>query len=180
MAGQSADVRAQPILYDSEIKLPAEVVESYPTRLPPLHCDVPTLVVGKINKPGTRLDYTLTGKLTREGAGVSVQVSEKMPQSDAENFFLVNMIEQWKGQKDRPALMQADRAWPTPFEHNQMARADLVAQAEWAMEKNKFAVAERLFRQALKADPTSERAKAGLQLADDLPPAGRRWKMSRK
>ena len=52
------DAVAQPILYDSEIKLPAEVAEAYPTKLPPLRADVPTLVVGKIAKPGARFDYT--------------------------------------------------------------------------------------------------------------------------
>jgi len=49
-----------------------------------------------------------------------------------------------------------------------MIAGDLVAQAEWAMEKNKFKVAQRLFEQAVKADPTSERAKSGLALVEDL------------
>ena len=45
------------------------------------------------------------------------------------------MIDQWKTQKDRPALLQADRALAYASENNQLARADLVAQAEWALEK---------------------------------------------
>ncbi|HEY7152403.1 MAG TPA: hypothetical protein VH575_00445, partial [Gemmataceae bacterium] len=40
--------------------------------------------------------------------------------------------------------------------------------AEWAVEKNKFDVAHRLFQKAIKADPTSARAKAGLKLIEDL------------
>jgi tetratricopeptide (TPR) repeat protein len=157
---------AQPVLYSSEIKMPAEVAEFYPTTLPPLRPDVPTLVVGKLAKPAERFDYTVTGKAADKD--FNVPVTERMPVAEPENFFLVNMVEQWKAAKDRPALLQADRALAYAFERNQMARADLVAQAEWAMEKNKFDIAERLFKQALKADPTSARAKAGLQLAEDL------------
>jgi hypothetical protein len=160
------DAVGKPVVYDSEIKLPAEVVDAYPTKLPPLRPDVPTLVVAKLNKPGERFAYTLAGKVA--GQDVNVQVSEKMPKADEQNFFLVNMADQWKASKDRPALLPADRALAFAFERNQMARADLVAQAEWAMEKHKFDVAERLYRQALKADPMSNRARAGLQLVEDL------------
>ncbi len=45
----------KPILYDSKIKLPAEVAEAFPTKLPPLRPDVPTLVVGKLGKTGATL-----------------------------------------------------------------------------------------------------------------------------
>ena len=160
---------AQPILYDSEIQLPAHVAEVLPAKLPPLRPDVPTLVVGKFAAPANdaaRFDYTLTGKVN--GAATRVPVSVQMPKPDDDNYFLVNMLDQWKTQKDRPALLQADRALAFAFENNQLARADLVAQAEWALEKKKLDAAERLYQQALKADPTSERAKAGLKLVEDL------------
>ena len=161
---------AQPILYDSEIKLPAKVAGVMPTKLPPLRPDVPTLVVGTFaGEPAndeTRFDYTLTGKVN--GEAVRVAGSEKMPKADEDNYFLVNLIDQWKTQKDRPALLQADRALAYASENNQLARADLVAQAEWALEKKKFDVAERLYKQALKADPTSRHAQAGLHLVEDL------------
>jgi tetratricopeptide (TPR) repeat protein len=155
-----------PVLYPESIKLPASVAEAFPTKLPPLRPDVPTLMVGKLDKPGASFDYSVTGKVA--GNEVTVRITEKVPQAEVENFFLVNMVAQWRGQKDRPALLQADRALAFAFERNQLARADLVAQAEWAMEKNKFDVAQRLFEQATKADPTSERAKAGLKLVEDL------------
>jgi tetratricopeptide (TPR) repeat protein len=165
-----SEALAQPILYDGEIKLPAKVVEVTPAKLPPLRPDVPTLVVGKFEgapaKDETRFDFVLTGKL--DGAETSVPVSLKMPNPDDDNYFLVNMLDQWKTQKDRPALLQADRALAYAFENNQLTRADLVAQADWALEKNKFDAAQRLFQQALKADPNSERAKAGLKLVDEL------------
>ncbi|HEY7158436.1 MAG TPA: vWA domain-containing protein, partial [Gemmataceae bacterium] len=184
------DAAAQPVLYDADIKLPAEVVERYPTKLPPLRPDVPTLLVGKFNKAGARyvakdptkdeksgrvvpgkpgepFTYSLTGKVAGKTLAVP-PVHEKSPRADEDNFFLVDMVEQWKAAKDRPALLQADRALAFAYERNQLARADLVAQAEWAVEKNKFDVAHRLFQQAIKADPTSARAKAGLKLVEDL------------
>jgi hypothetical protein len=161
---------AQPILYDGEIKLPARMVEVLPSKLPPLRPDVPALVVGKFagqtgkNEPA--LDYTLSGKV--RGEAVRVALTEKMPAADEDNFFLVNMMEQWKEQKDRPALLPADRALAYASENNQLARADLVAQAEWALEKKKLDAAQRLYERALKADPTSARAHAGLNLVRDL------------
>ncbi|MGH7227355.1 MAG: hypothetical protein ACRELF_29430, partial [Gemmataceae bacterium] len=160
---------AQPILYDGEIKLPASVVEVLPSKLPPLRPDVPALVVGRFAndaKEGARFAYTLTGKVN--GEEIRIDVSEKMPKPDEDNYFLVDMLDQWKARKDRPALLQADRALAYAFENNQLARADLVAQAEWALEKRKFETAQRLFQQAAKADPTSTRAKAGLRLVEDL------------
>ncbi len=161
------DAVSKPVLYNSAIKLPAEVAETFPTKLPPLRPDVPTLLVGKLSKANAQLDYSLTGK-SSAGAEVTVPVSEKVPQPVVENFFLVNMIEQWRGQKDRPALLPADRALSFAFERNQFARADLVAKGEMAMEQKKYDIASQMFQQALKADPTSERAKAGLQLVEDL------------
>ncbi|MHB1425055.1 MAG: hypothetical protein ACYC3I_17935 [Gemmataceae bacterium] len=161
---------AQPILYDGEIKLPAKVVDVLPTKLPPLRSDVPTLVVGKFDgepaKNETHFDYTLTGKL--DGVETRVEISEKMPKPDEDNYFLVNMLDQWKTRKDRPALIQADRSLAYAFENNQLTRADLIAQADWALEKKKFDAAQRLYQQALKADPTSEPAKAGLKMVEDL------------
>lgn len=162
---------SQPVLYGAEIHLPAQVAEVMPAKLPPLRPDVPTLVVGQFAAAPAgedkRFTYTLTGKVNgTESRRVSVGV--KMPKPDDDNYFLVNMFEQWKTQKDRPALLQADRALDYAFETNQLARADLIAQAEWAMEEQKFEAAERLYQQALKADPTSERAKGGLKLVEDL------------
>jgi hypothetical protein len=160
----------QPVLYDCEIQLPAKVAEVLPTKLPPLRPDVPTLVVGKFAavpaKDEVRFDYTLTGKVN--GEETRVAVSEKMSQPDDDNYFLANMLDQWRTQKDRPALLQADRALDFAFQTNQLVRADLVIQAEWALEKKEVDAAARLYQRALQADPTSARAKAGLKLVEDL------------
>src|SRR5262249_59976638 len=50
---------AEPILYPSEFKLPATVLESMPTRLPPLPRDSPTLVVGTLKAPAHTLSFKL-------------------------------------------------------------------------------------------------------------------------
>lgn len=159
----------QPVLFDCEIQLPAKVVEAMPAKLPPLRPDVPALVVGKISETPAkdeRFEYTLTGKVN--GEDVRVTASLKMPAPDDDNYFLVNMLDQWRTQKDRPALLQADRALDFAFETNQLARVDLVAQAEWALEKKEIDAAARLYQRALQADPTSAQARAGMQLVEDL------------
>jgi hypothetical protein len=169
-AAKLFEALAQPVLYDGEIQLPAQVAEVLPTKLPPLRPDVPTLVVGRFAdapaKEETRFDYTLTGKVN--GAPTRIAISEKMPQPDDDNYFLINMLDQWRAQKDRPALLQADRALDFAFQSNQLARADLVIQAEWALEKKEIDAAARLYQRALEADPTSARARAGLKLVEDL------------
>ncbi len=169
-SAQLLETIAQPILYDCEIKLPARIAEILPSKLPPLRPDVPALVLAQFkgepanNEPP--LDYTLTGKV--RGEEVRLNRALKMPSADDDNFFLVNMLDQWKERKDRPALLQADRALAYAYENNQLARADLIAQAEWALEKKKFDAAQRLYERALQADPISVRALAGLQLVRDL------------
>src|SRR5262249_36078812 len=158
------DFRA-PVLYPHTLKLPGEVVEAFPTRLPPLRSDVPTLVVGKI-KPAKELSYVVAG--TVDGKETRLNVTEKMPPPETEHFFLVNMVNQWRAQKDRPALMQADRALAYAAEQVQFARADLVAKAELALDQDNVDAAVRLYHQALQVEPGAVDAKAGLSLAEKL------------
>ena len=54
---------AQPVLYVDSFKLPAEVVEFYPTKLPPLRGDAPTLVVGRLSAPTAKFDVSIAGKV---------------------------------------------------------------------------------------------------------------------
>jgi tetratricopeptide (TPR) repeat protein len=156
---------AAPVLYPTEFKLPQGVTEAFPTRLPPLRSDAPTLLVGKLN-PGAPFEMTVSGKVA--GREVRVPLSAKVPQAGPENFFLVNMVGQWREQKDRPALMQADRALAFAFEHDQLARAELLTKAEWALEKDKLDDAVKLFQQALELDPDAGEAKNGLNLVQQL------------
>ena len=134
--------------------------------MPPLRRDAPTLVVGKLNQAAARFDYSVAGSLA--GQEVALKLGHAMPAADVDNFFLVNIVKQWRDRKDRPALMQADRALVHAFEQNQLARADLLAKAEWAIDENKLDAAWKLFKQAELLDPHSKEAKVGMGLVQDL------------
>jgi tetratricopeptide (TPR) repeat protein len=156
---------AEPVFYPDTFKLPACVLEHFPTQLPPLRRDTPTLVVGKL-EPGKEIAYSLAGQVA--GKELTVKRTEKVPEARPEHFFLVNVVGQWQSQKDRPALIQADRALAFAYEKNQLARADLLAKAGWALEDTHFDEARRLFQQTLDLDPQSAEAKGGKVLVEDL------------
>ena len=150
---------AVPILYPFGAKFSADVVEVFPTVLPPLRGNskdadgkvltAPTLVVGRI-KAGRAggvnppiLGCTLTG--VAAGNEVRLEFSAKLSSSEADNFFLAGMVQQWRDAKDRPALLRGDRTLSVAYEQNVLAREELIAQAEWALEKNELDVAKLLY-----------------------------------
>ena len=154
-----------PVLYSATLQLPKEVSEVYPSKLPPLRSDTPTLVVGKI-EAGKTLEYKLEGK--QLGKEVSLSVSEAIPVSEPENYFLLQVVQQWKNVKDTPALIQADRALAFAAEQNQVAVSDLKDKAQWALREDKFDAASRLFNQALELDPQDGEAKNGSKMVQKL------------
>jgi tetratricopeptide (TPR) repeat protein len=156
---------AVPVVYPTEMTLSAGVSEALPTRLPPLRPDVPTLVVGRLDK-ADRIDLAVAGKVGDRD--VRFTVSHKVPQPEAENFFLAGMVDQWRQDKERPALMAADRALAYAYDTNQMARADLLAKADWALQKDRLDAALRLFQQALELDPNAVEAKNGIRVTEGL------------
>lgn len=156
---------AVPVIYPRAFRLPAEVVEAFPTKLPPLRSDAPTLVVGKM-QPAKVFAYEVEG--IAAGREVHLKLSDPVPESEADNFFLVSMVEQWKNAKDQPALMRADRALAYAHERNQLARADLLAQAQWAITEDKLEAAANLFKQARQLDPQDVEAEAGLKIVEKL------------
>src|SRR5260370_10130322 len=103
--------------------------------------------------------------------------SEAVAVAEPDNFFLVGMVQQWKNAKDQPALTRADRALAYAFEQSQLARADLLAGAEWALgealgrknlAQDKLDAANNLFEKAQKLDPNDLEADAGLKLVQKL------------
>ena len=154
-----------PVLYSVALQLPKEVSEVYPSKLPPLRSDAPTLVVGKL-EAGKTLEYKLEGK--QLGKEVSLSVSEAVPVSEPENYFLLQVVQQWKNVKDTPALIQADRALAFAAEQNQVAVSDLKDKAQWALREDKFDAASRLFNQALEIDPQDGEAKNGSKMVQKL------------
>jgi hypothetical protein len=155
-----------PILYPQKWQLPETVTEMMPTKLPPLRRDVATLVLCKLAKGAAKFDWSVTG--TVAGKAVTAKANLDLPAPDVENFFLASMYKQWRERKDRPAMMQADRALAFAADQNQMARADLLAKAAWALDQNKFDPAWRLFKEAEALDPNCKEAKAGLDLVQKL------------
>jgi hypothetical protein len=156
---------AAPVLYPQSAQFGPEVADAIPTMLPPLRGDAPTLVVGHL-KAGQTIHYAVQGTVV--GRNVQIQGSEPIPEPEADNFFLVSMVEQWKNSKDQPALNRADRTLAYAYQQSQLARTGLLDQAEWAMGQNQLEAAQRLFEQVKKLDPQDVEANAGLKLVDQL------------
>ncbi len=164
--GELRKAVAAPVLYPTRLAFEGDaVVESVPTRLPPLRPDVPTLVIGKL-KPAATLAYALEGSIA--GTRVRVEAAEAVKEPEIDNFFLVGMFQQWRNAKDQPALMQADRALAFAQEANQMARAELLAEAEQALAKDRLDAAARLFKQVTDLDPNDVEARGGLQVVEKI------------
>jgi hypothetical protein len=154
-----------PILYPTSFKVLGDVAESLPTQPPPLRSDSPTLVVGRM-KAGATVGYSVTG--TVAGKQEKREKVETLPETEVENFFLVGMVRQWRNAKDAPALIRADRALAYAMEVNHLAREELKTQAEMAMGKDKWDVAEKMFQEVQKLDPNDQEAKAGQDIARRL------------
>jgi hypothetical protein len=154
------------VLYPESFEMSPDVVaEVLPTKLPPLRSDSPTLVAGKL-KGGTELSYSVRG--TVAGKQVNINVKEKIPAHEADNFFLVSLVSQWRNAKDQPALIRADRAQAHAYETNQLAKKELIAQGELALMDKKMDHAERLFQDALQLDGSDAEAKAGLTIVERI------------
>ena len=149
---------AEPILYPEDFRLSAGVKDVLPTRMPPLRRDAATLVVGKLDKGTAKIGYTLTG--TVFGNEVKDADELKVPATDDENFFLTSVHGQWKAARDRPALLQADRALAFAYKQNQLAVEDLVAKAEMALEHNKLDASQAAVRAGQHARPALRRRPA--------------------
>jgi hypothetical protein len=154
------------ILYPDKFDMSPDVVaEVFPTKLPPVRSDVPTLVAGRL-KGGAELSYTVRG--TVAGKPAVVTATEKLPAPEADNFFLVSMVTQWRNAKDQPALIQASRALAHSYEQNMLALRELSAQAQLALQDRKYDQAKTLFEHGLQLNPTDPEAKAGIGIVEKL------------
>lgn len=158
---------AAPVLYTKKFQTPVEVTECYPTKLPPLRTDSPTLVVGKL-RPGANFVYTVDGELN--GKHTSLRLSEPLPAPEIDNFFLIGMVEQWKvaDRKEAPSPFRADRALAMSFERGRLQRDEFNAQGAWAVEEGKLDVAVQMFGQARKIDPNDQDADAGMKIVEKM------------
>ena len=159
---------AAPILYPSAIRFGDEVVEHYPTKLPPLRSDVPTLVVGRAKHMPANLECTIEG--TCAGKAVTVKVSEPSTPPQLDNYFLVSVLDQWQqaDAREMPALIRADRALVLAYEQTRLARDDYLMQAHWAISQDNIDAAENLFKAVRRIDPNDVEAATGLEVIAKL------------
>ncbi len=152
-----------PVYYPTAIKLGDGVLEAFPSRLPPLRSDTPTLVVGRLS-PGTKaVSLQFEGQVA--GLARALTHTQEIPGFDVENFFLTQMLRDWRGNPDRPALIQADRALVLASTQSHLDREECLARANWALSTGKAETAVRLYDQASRIDPTNMEARRGFDLA---------------
>jgi hypothetical protein len=161
------DAFAGTILYAPKLQVPAEVIEAFPTKLPPLRSDAATLVVGKM-KPASAFAYTVTGVVAGVEGQTLVAVNEPMRAADLDNYFLVSMVQQWRKAADRPALVRADRTLAIAYENTRLRHKDLLLTAQMALEKNDLEAATRLYQDVRTISPDDNEAESGIKVIDKL------------
>ena len=149
-----------PILRPEAVTYGGEVAEAFPSRLPPLRSDRATLVLGTLTTDAPAVTATVVGRVGERK--VTVDLAERLPASEADNFFLYAMHDQWKtaADTDAPALLTADRSLAMASEQYRLFRDEFVAQGVWAIKADKLDHAEKLFQAAAKVDPESSVATA--------------------
>ncbi len=157
---------AAPVLYPDKkgFKL-SEEAQFYPTEMPPLRSDSPTLVVGRF-KPGKSLTYSVQGSVS--GQPVTVTHEEPVPEAELDNFFLISLVDQWKNAENQPALMRADRALASAFQQIRLQQHELLLSAEVAIQQNQLDAAGQLFDKAQQLAPHNREADAGRKLVANL------------
>jgi tetratricopeptide (TPR) repeat protein len=157
-----------PVLRPERVTFGPEGVEVYPTRLPPLRADRPTLLVGKLKTPAQNLFARVEGRAN--GSKVTVNLTEQLPAPEVGNYFVHAMVDQWRSApaKDAPAVLPADRTLAMASEQFRMFRDEFTVQAVWAINADKLDHAEKMFQAAAKIDPTSAEVKAGMRVLSRL------------
>ena len=159
-----------PVLVPSKFHLDTEVAEMYPSRLPPLRSDSPTLVVGKFaaNSSPAKLAGAIEGRVGDVESKIAF--SEAVPQAGVENFFLTTIVRQWgeSNLKDAPALLRADRTLALAYEQGRLTREEYLTQAQWALGANQLQTAKDLSRAAKNLDPDNSEVKALNKVIDKL------------
>ncbi len=150
-----------PVLVPTKFNLASEAAEIYPTRLPPLRSDSPTLVLGKFakGKVPAKIEGTITGRIGSIEAQLAI--SEAVPAADVGNFMLATMVRQWSESnlKEAPSILRADRALALAFEQSRLSREEYLTQAQWALGANQVDTARQLAEAAQKIDPNDPEVK---------------------
>ncbi|QEL13697.1 vWA domain-containing protein [Limnoglobus roseus] len=159
---------AVPVLKPTKVEYGAEVAESYPTRLPPLRADRATLVVGSLKADAPSVTAKVEGVV--DGQVVKVDLAERLPVSENDNYFLHAIVQQWRDapSKDAPAILSADRALALGAQQFRLFREEFLSQAVFAINSDKIEHAEKLYQAAAKIDPANLEVEQGLKVIDKL------------
>jgi tetratricopeptide (TPR) repeat protein len=157
-----------PVLYPTKFELTEGTLETYPTKLPPMRADNPTLMVGKVKPDATSFGLTIEGTVAGKPVKVALQDAIGKPQSD--NFFLASMVQQWSKSdlKAAAAILPANRALSYSEQQTRLALEEYLTQANWAMGQDRLDAAEKLFVMAQMIDPDDFEAKTGLGVLKKL------------
>ncbi|MBN9121974.1 MAG: VWA domain-containing protein [Planctomycetes bacterium] len=142
-----------------------EVGESFPTKLPPLRTDRPTLVMGKLAKADAgAVTASVDGVLN--GRKIDLKLSQPLPAPQIDHYFLNLMLHQWRNapHKEAPAMLQADRVLALASTQVKLYRNEFLTQAVWAVSVDRLDEADKLYAAALKVDPTDREAASGAAL----------------
>ncbi|MBX9583087.1 MAG: VWA domain-containing protein, partial [Gemmataceae bacterium] len=153
-----------PVFKADTYKFADEVAEVFPTKLPPLRSDKPTLVLGRLAKPAAKVTLTASGKSS--GRAATLALAQDLPAPQADHFFLNLMVDQWRAapHTDAPAVLQADRALALASTQVRLYREEFLTQATWAVTMDKLDEAAGLYAAAAKIDPDDAEAATGLSL----------------
>jgi tetratricopeptide (TPR) repeat protein len=158
-----------PVVKVDKFKFGDEVGEVYPTRLPPLRADKPTLVMGKLARPAAAaVSLTVNGVVTTRP--VTLNLSEKLPAPQLDHFFLNMMLDQWRGapHREAPAMLQSDRALALASTQVKLYKDEFLVQAVWAVTMDRYEDAAKLYGAARRIDPNDKEAAAGLALLEKM------------
>jgi len=157
-----------PVFKPEKFAFGPEVAEAFPTKLPPLRADKPTLVLGKLVGPAERVTAKISGRVGNRQ--VDQTYGEALTASRADNYFLNVMIDQWRStpHKDAPAMLQADRALALASTQVELYRDEFLTQAVWAIKENKLDVAVQMYEAVHRIDPANGEASTGLKLAESM------------
>ncbi len=161
------DAFAGAILYDARLKLPPTVTQVFPKNLPPLRADVPTLVVGHINDAKS-LNFTVSGTVDGRPGALNLDTTEKVPEAELDNYFLVSVVNQWERAQTQPALIRADRALVLAYNNTRLLHDERLAEAQLALETNHVDAALRLYEEARALAPHDPEAAAGIKICSSL------------
>ncbi len=157
-----------PVLKPEQVKFGADVAETFPSKLPPLRADKPTLVLGRLAKAAPRVAAEVKGVVgTRP---VTLALGHDLPAPLPEHFFLNLMFQQWKDapHKDAPAVLQADRALALASTQINLYREEYITQATWAVSMDRLDEAAKLYTAAAKIDPNNAEVGAGMALVERM------------